>query len=84
MNAAQLKLLQDVVNRQAPEQAHLIEEIQTANLTVDECEALRALVVSELLESGLRPDSEPTSYGIELEDLIDGLRHAVRPGSEGE
>jgi hypothetical protein len=44
-------------------------------LSEDERESLRRAVLSELVAIGLDDDSEATTYGKELDDVIDRLGH---------
>lgn len=53
----------------------LVETVGEIPLNETDREALRGAVLSEFLEVGRDSDDEPTSYGLELEQLIDALGH---------
>lgn len=70
-----MTLLQLTVERQVPELLPLVDAVGKTPLNETDREALRGVVLSEFLSSGLDSDDEPTSYGLELEALIDALGH---------
>jgi len=47
----------------------------SADVSEADRESLRQLVADELCELGLRANDEPNEYGLQLEDVIDGLGH---------
>jgi hypothetical protein len=79
MNAAQLRLLREVVGRHAPEHAHLIDRLRMPLLPQRNARLCKVWCLRSSSSSVLGADSEPTPSGIELEELIDTLRHAIRP-----
>lgn len=68
-------LIGEIVHRRSASHDYLIESLGVRALTGDEREALRGVVLDELLDNGLDPDDEPTAWGQKLEDLIDWLGH---------
>ena len=64
-----MDLLRFVLQEHAPEQLPLLD--RDSRLTEDEQEELRTALAFELMERGLREDSEPTEYGLKIERLID-------------
>jgi hypothetical protein len=70
-----IALLRLTVERHEPELMPLVETVGEIPLNETDREALRGAVLSEFLEVGRDSDDEPTSYGLELEQLIDALGH---------
>lgn len=70
-----MMLLRLTVERHVPELLPLVDEVGKTPLNETDREALRGAVLSEFLRTGLDNDDEPTSYGLELETLIDALGH---------
>jgi hypothetical protein len=69
-------LMKEIVGRWRPD---LLGLLQRSALTADECEALRSALADELVVRGLnRFDSEPTKYGLQVEDLIDKVGQVPR------
>jgi hypothetical protein len=75
LSAKDLTLLRRTVERHAPELRALANTVGTTPLNEPDREALRSVVLSEFLRAGRDSDDEPTSYGLELEELIDALGH---------
>jgi hypothetical protein len=70
-----MTLLRTTVQRHVPELHPLLDTIGKTPLNETDREALRQVILSEFLNAGLDGDDEPTSYGLELEELIDALGH---------
>jgi hypothetical protein len=77
LSANMTALLRNVVERHSPDLVTLIDILGVRPLTKDDREALRGAVASELtITSGaLDSESEPTPFGLQLEELIDALGH---------
>ncbi len=77
LKSSQFELLETVVRRRAPELNELVKRLGALSADVSEAdrESLRQLVADELCELGLRANDEPNEYGLQLEDVIDGLGH---------
>jgi len=76
-------LLVEVLNKAGREvllddEIALLRKTRDNMLSPEESEALCSLIVQELTDTGLLPDSEPTSRGLALEGLIDKVRRSVR------
>lgn len=70
-----MTLLRITVQRHVPALCPLVDTVGKTPLNKTDREALRQVVLSEFLTAGLGSDDEPTSYGLELEALIDALGH---------
>jgi hypothetical protein len=70
-----MALLRRTVERREPGLLPLVETVGEIPLNETDREALRSVVLSEFLDAGREPNDEPTSYGLELERLIDALGH---------
>jgi hypothetical protein len=70
-----LALLRRIIERRKPGLSPLLNEIGRHRVSDDEREMLRGVVADELVEAGLRPNDEPTAYGLALEAVIDWLGH---------
>jgi hypothetical protein len=75
LSPGMMTLLRLTVQRHVPELSPLVETVGKTPLNTTDREALRQVVLSEFLNAGLDSDDEPTSYGLELEELIDALGH---------
>jgi hypothetical protein len=75
MSSSQMALLRRTVERHLPELLPLVDMMGVSPLNETDREALRNAVSSEFISAGLDSDDEPTSYGLELEALIDALGH---------
>lgn len=75
LSSNMMMLLRLTVERHVPELLLLVDEVGKAPLNETDREALRGAVLSEFLRAGLDSNDEPTSYGLELEALIDALGH---------
>ncbi len=71
----QIALLRHTVERHIPDLLPLVVTLGESPLNETDREALRNAVSSEFISAGLDSDNEPTSFGLELEDLIDALGH---------
>jgi hypothetical protein len=70
-----ITLLRHTIERHIPELLPLVDTVGEAPLTETDREALRSAVLAEFLSAGRDSDGKPTSYGLELEKLIDALGH---------
>jgi len=70
------QLLRELVERRHPVLGHLLQKVAECSLGVEDAETLQMLVGDELLEVGVGADDIPTSYGMQLESLIDELGRA--------
>ena len=70
-----MTLLRTTVQRYVSELHPLLDTVGKTPLNETDREALRQVILSEFLNAGLDDDDEPTSYGLELEELIDALGH---------
>jgi len=73
LNRAQARLLNDVLASRAPELLWVITDEQLVELNAKERDDIRAAIAAELVSSGLAEDSEPTSHGRALDDLIGAM-----------
>lgn len=69
-----LALLRSTIQKQQPELLPLLDLLGVQPLTEDQREALREALADELVETGLRDDSEPNARGRHLDDIIGRLR----------
>jgi hypothetical protein len=67
------QLLRRITVKYSPEIESLVDVVGRRPLTEEELSALRAGLVDEFTSVGLREDSEPNEYGIELDNLIGRL-----------
>jgi len=67
------QLLRRVTVKHSPEIENLVDVVGRRPLTDEEREALRTGLALEMTSVGLREDSEPNEYGVELDDLIGRL-----------
>jgi hypothetical protein len=70
-----MALLRHAVECYVPEILPLTDTVGNHPLSKTDREALRSAVLSEFLSAGLGSHNEPTSYGLQLEQLIDALGH---------
>jgi hypothetical protein len=63
--------LNEVIGRRSPELMTLVQASLERDLTNEERSELAQIVTDEFSQFGLREDSEPNAYGLEMEDLID-------------
>jgi hypothetical protein len=75
LSPSMMTLLRTTVQHHVPELYSLVNTVGKTPLDKTDREALRQVVLSEFLNAGLDSDDEPTSYGLELEELIDALGH---------
>lgn len=75
LSADMMALLRRSVERHLPDLLPLVDRVGVSPLSEADREALRSAVLSEFLGDGLDSDDEPTSYGLQLERLIDALAH---------
>lgn len=64
-------LLREVIATRRPDLIQLVDA--SIVLSDEDRAALREALADELMESGLREDSEPNTRGHQIEDLIDKL-----------
>ncbi len=72
-----LEIVTEVMNRRAPALCALLTSMFPSHLSTEERDAVRGILADELSEFGLRPDDEPTRYGVELEDVSDWIGRNV-------
>jgi hypothetical protein len=70
-----MMLLRRTVERHERELLPLVDTVGDIPLNETDREALRSTVLSEFLDTGRDSNDEPTSFGLELEELIDALGH---------
>ena len=77
LKSDQFELLGAVVRRRAPALNGLVHQLKDSPAALSDAdrESLRQVVADELCDLGLRQDDEPNEYGLQLEDVIDGLGH---------
>lgn len=75
LSARQLQLLREVVARHGV--AVDVDYVALAELSEQVREALIDAISTEFITTGLRPDDEPNSRGLELEDLLNVVRGVV-------
>lgn len=73
LTEAESRLLEEVVEKRAPDQDGLLSLVGRRALTAEEREALRATLSEEFVAEGLRGDDEPNEYGVRLDNLIGRL-----------
>ena len=66
-------LLRSTFQKQQPGLLPLLDLLGAQPLTEDQREALREALADELIETGLRDDSEPDERGRPLDDIIGRL-----------
>lgn len=71
--ADERELLRRITTKYSPEIVDLVDVIGTRPLTDDERKDLRAGLAEEFVSVGLKEDSEPNEYGIEVDALIGRL-----------
>ena len=64
------QLLHEVLLKRAPHLLPGMHRLGLEPLTDSDRDELRGVVLEEFLENGLRPDDEPTPYGVRLDDVI--------------
>lgn len=67
------ELLRRITAKYSPELLALVDVVGVRPLTDKEREDLRAGLAREFTSVGLKEDSEPNEYGIEVDDLIGRL-----------
>jgi len=75
LSATEAELLREVVARRSAAVLPLLDALEERQLTHDEREKLRQLVIDDFLERGLGRDDEPNQYGHRMERLVDALAH---------
>ena len=73
LSRAEADLLREVASRRSPSSLQLVDALAERQLTGEEREELRQIVVDELVARGLCKDDEPNAYGHRMERLIDAL-----------
>ena len=71
LSEEQAMLLQEVLEKRAPQRLELVMKARRAVLLDHERAELCELISSEFLTTGLGVDDEPTPRGIRLEQLLD-------------
>jgi hypothetical protein len=67
------RLIAAVIEKRRPELCHIIAELGSRPLSIEEREALREALVDEMIEIGLDRNDEPTGHGRLLDELIGRL-----------
>jgi hypothetical protein len=67
------ELLRRITAKYSPKIVDLVDVLGTRPLTDEEREALRAGLAEEFVSVGLKEDSEPNEYGVEVDALIGRL-----------
>jgi hypothetical protein len=75
LSPTMMTLLRRTVERHERTLLPLVDTVGEIALNESDREALRGLVLSEFLEAGRDGTDEPTSFGLELEQLVDALGH---------
>lgn len=73
LNERQVSLLSNVLSSSGNSDQKVLDCLTNNLLAPTERHKILELVEQELTANGFGPDSEPTSYGLELEALIDVL-----------
>ena len=68
-----IKLLQKCLKKHNSELLLLLDDLEITEYEVEFYNHLRDIVSNELVTNGLKKDSEPNEYGLELENLIDEI-----------
>jgi hypothetical protein len=63
----------EIVGRRRPELGAMIESARRGIIDQEVRDNLQLVLIDELVEFGLDADSEPTTYGLEIEGLIDAI-----------
>lgn len=66
-----LSLIKDIIITRSPQLIEISHRLASGSVTNEERKKLIILIAEELCEKGFDADSEPTVYGLELEELID-------------
>jgi hypothetical protein len=78
----ELALLRDVLSKRRPDLLSVTARLDIVPLTAGQLEDFRNAVLDELLEFGLGENDEPTPRGVQLDKLIDRLRHVSELADE--
>ena len=70
MKPEELALLAEIVAKRRPALSPLIREARERRLTQEAREELREVLTNEFCERVLKPDDEPNSFGLAVDDLI--------------
>lgn len=73
LNNAKLTILRNIILSRAPAEVSLVEHIASGKIQKEEIKKILEYLAAELCENGFDDDSEPTTFGLELEYLIDEL-----------
>ena len=73
LNERQLSLISNIVASSGKCDLKVLDCLTNNLIAPNERQLILGLVEEELTAKGFGPDSEPTSYGLELEALIDVL-----------
>jgi hypothetical protein len=71
----EIGLLRRLVSQRDPSLAAVVRSLGRTPLTDDQREALREVLLQEMLERGLGAGDEANAYGRQLDDIIGRLRH---------
>lgn len=77
MNNKMLLVIREILQSHSSNNLHLVKCLSEGNCTKNEYQELMNLVAIELCDKGFDDTSEPTSYGLELEKIIDQLNHLI-------
>jgi hypothetical protein len=77
LTPSERELLGEVLTKRAPDWLLKLDSLGHTPLSDEDRNTLREILTDELVETGLRPDSEPNARGHALEDLIDRIGHLV-------
>ena len=72
----QAALLRNILLRRAPDYAHVVDNWAACRNEGSTLVMLCDILTDEFVECGLDSNSEPTKYGLEIEDLIDIVNRA--------
>ncbi len=75
LNESDLELIRTLVWRRQASLMQVVRQIGHRQLSTEEREAIRGVLLDEMLESGLQSDDEPNEYGKRLDQLIGVLRN---------
>ncbi|EOD4267717.1 hypothetical protein R4473_15390 [Acinetobacter baumannii] len=72
-----LLVIREILHSRSSNNLHLVKCLSEGNCTKNEYQELMNLVAIELYDKGFDDTSELTSYGLELEKIIDQLNHLI-------
>jgi ATP-dependent Lon protease len=71
--SAVIERIADIVGRRRPDLGAMIDSARQGITDQEVRDSLQLVLIDELVEFGLDADGEPTSYGLEIEGLIDAI-----------